>query len=93
VAAGRGPLAGHLEAHFVSERYQDLRNSPALRIPPALTFNAGAALRVARQPEARLALELRNVLDDRTIQDGFGNPLPGRTVMITLRVAGGKDAP
>jgi iron complex outermembrane receptor protein len=93
LAAGRGPLAAHVEAHAVSERYQDLRNSPALRIQPALTFNAGAALRVTRRPDARVALELRNVLDDRTIQDGFGNPLPGRTVMVTLRVAGGKDTP
>ncbi len=93
LAAGRGRLAGHLEAHAVSEQFQDLRNSPALRIPPAFTFNAGGSVRLARHPDVRLTLDLRNLLDDRTLQDGFGNPLPGRTVMITVRLAGGKDAP
>jgi len=93
LAAGSGPLAGHVEAHALSEQFPDLRNSSTLRILPALTFNAGASFRFARHPDARLALEVRNLLDDRTIQDGFGNPLPGRMVMITVRIAGGKDAP
>lgn len=93
LAAGGGPLAGHVEAHALSEQFPDLRNSPTLRIPPALTFNAGGSLRLTRRPETRLALEVRNLLDDRTIQDGFGNPLPGRTVMLTVLIAGGKDAP
>jgi len=93
LAAGSGPLAGHIEAHAVSEQFQDLRNSPSLRIQPALTFNAGGSFRLAQHPDTRLALEVRNLLDDRTLQDGFGNPLPGRMVMITVRIAGGKDAP
>lgn len=93
LAAGGGPLAGHVEAHALSEQFPDLRNSPSIRIPPALTFNAGGSFRFARHPDARLALELRNLLDDRTLQDGFANPLPGRTVMLTVRIAGGKDTP
>jgi outer membrane cobalamin receptor len=93
VGAERGALAGHVEAHYLSSQYQDLSNSPALRVPSALTFNTGGSVRLARRPDTRLHLEIRNVLDDRSLQDGFGNPLPGRMVMLTLRVAGGKEAP
>ncbi len=93
LTGGRGPVAAHAEAQWISAQFQDLANSPALRVPPALTFGAGASVRLVRRPETRLALEVRNLADDRTLQDGFGNPLPGRTVMITLRVSGGKDAP
>ena len=40
---------------------------------------------LAAAPELRLALEVRNALDRRTLLDPIGNPLPGRTVMVTLR--------
>ena len=41
---------------------------------------------VARRPlRVRLGLEVRNLLDQRTIEDPIGNPLPGRMVMVTLR--------
>jgi iron complex outermembrane receptor protein len=89
LAAGRGAVDGHAEAQYVSAQYQDLRN--LIPIPDALSFNVGAALRVWRRPDARVHLEIRNVLGDRSLQDGFGNPLPGRMVLVTLRVAGGKD--
>jgi outer membrane receptor protein involved in Fe transport len=91
LAAGPPAVNGHVEAHYLSEQYQDLRNSPGLRVPPSLTFNAGASVRLFRSPETRLGLEIRNVLDDRSLQDGFGNPLPGRMVMVTLRLAGEKE--
>ena len=65
----------------------------ASRAAGVWSFNAGGSFRFTRHPDARLALELRNLLDDRTLQDGFGNPLPGRMVMITVRIAGAKDAP
>ncbi len=93
LAGERGPVAAHAEAQWISAQFQDLANSPALRVPPVLAFGAGASVRLIHRPETRLALEVRNLADDRTLQDGFGNPLPGRTVMITLRVSGGKDAP
>ena len=32
-----------------------------------------------------LHLEVRNLLDDRTLNDGLGNPLPSRLVLLTLR--------
>lgn len=89
LAAGRGPIEAHAEAHHASRQCQDLRN--LLPIPETLAFNVGGAVSVARRPDTRLHLDLRNVLGDRTLQDGFGNPLPGRMVMLTVRVAGGKD--
>jgi hypothetical protein len=32
-----------------------------------------------------LHLEVKNLLDDRTLTDGLGNPLPSRLVLLTLR--------
>ena len=92
LSAEPGPVAAHVEAQYIASQYQDLSNSPALLVPPALVFNVGTSLRLWRRPLTRLGIEIRNVLDDRSLQDGFGNPLPGRMVMVTLRVAGGKDA-
>lgn len=88
-----GPFAAHAEVQYVSSQYQDRRNSPGLLVPAAFTVQGGASLRVWRSPDAHVGLEIRNVLDDRSLQDGFGNPLPGRMVMLTARVAGGKDSP
>jgi vitamin B12 transporter len=78
-----GPAGAHVEAHWVGRQFDDDHNLVA--IPAALTWNAGASLRVARSPELSVALEARNLLDDRTLQDGFGNPLPGRMVLLSLR--------
>lgn len=80
-----GPLELHAEAHLVSRQWLDMRN--AVAVPEALTFHAGASLRLRRRPEVRLHLEVRNLADDRTLQDTFGNPLPGRMVLVALRVA------
>jgi iron complex outermembrane receptor protein len=91
LAAGHDPIDVHVEAHALSEQFQDLQNSGGLRVPAALTFNVGGGVRLWRRPDLRLHLDIRNVLDDRTLQDGFGNPLPGRMVMLTLRAAWGKD--
>jgi iron complex outermembrane receptor protein len=87
-----GPLELHAEAHLVSRQWLDMRN--AVAVPAALTFHAGASLRLWRRPEVRLHLEVRNLGDDRTLQDTFGNPLPGRMVLVALRVASrGPDRP
>lgn len=90
LAAAPGPVEVHGEVHWVAAQYGDAENSAALRIPAALTFNAGIAARLTHAPELRLGLEVRNLLDDRSLQDGFGYPLPGRMVLLTLRVVGGK---
>jgi vitamin B12 transporter len=91
LAGERGPVAAHAEVQYVSLQFLDLANSSSLEVPAGSTVNVGASLRVLRRPDSRLDLEVRNLLDDRHLQDGFGNPLPGRMVMLTVRVAGGKD--
>jgi iron complex outermembrane receptor protein len=78
-----GPVELHAEVQVVGRQYLDAANTRAT--PAALLVGAGASLRLARQPELRLHLELKNLADDRTLQDGLANPLPGRMVMITLR--------
>ncbi|HET9551400.1 MAG TPA: TonB-dependent receptor [Anaeromyxobacteraceae bacterium] len=82
-AAAPGPLEAHVEAHYVGLRYQDRRN---LRpVPATLLWNAGASVRLWGAPAVRLHLDVKNLLDDRTLTDGLGNPLPSRMVMVTLR--------
>jgi len=83
-----GPAELHLEVHHVGRRFRDSRNLDPL--PATLVWNAGAAWRLLARPRLRLHLEVRNLADDRTLGDGFGNPLPGRMVMLTLR-AGSTD--
>ena len=89
LALAPGPLSLHAEAHFVGAQWADDRNLAP--IPAATVWNAGGGVRLWRQPDVRLALELRNLLDVRSLLDGFGNPLPGRSVLVTLR-AGSTDA-
>jgi iron complex outermembrane receptor protein len=91
VEADPGPVAAHVEVHHVGAQWNDLRN--VQRIAPALVLNAGLAARLVRRPDLRAHVEVRNLLDDRTLTDGFLNPLPGRTVMVTLRMSGGKESP
>ncbi len=78
-----GPAALHVEAQYVGRQWAD--DHELQPIPAALLWNAGASLGLRRAPVLRLSLEIRNLLDDRTQQDGFGNPLPGRMVLVTLR--------
>jgi outer membrane cobalamin receptor len=85
VAVAPGPVEAHLEAHYVGAQWQDARNVNA--IDAVLAWNAGASLRLGRDPEVRLGVEVRNLIDDRTLQDPYGNPLPGRMALVTLRVA------
>ena len=91
LAAAPGRVEVHGEAHYVAAQWGDAESSAALRIPAALTLNAGASVLLARAPDLHLGLEVRNLLDDRSLQDGFGYPLPGRMALVTLRVAGGKE--
>lgn len=79
-----GAAGGHLEAQYVGLQYLDSRNIHSA--PPSLVVNAGAFARILRSPEVRIGAEVKNLLDDRTLQDGFGYPLPSRTLLVTLRV-------
>jgi len=77
-----GPAEAHVELHYVGRQWADDHNLN--EIPAALVWNAGAGVALRRDPALRLAVELKNLLDDRALQDAYGNPLPGRTVWITL---------
>jgi vitamin B12 transporter len=81
IAPGRAEL--HAEAHYVGRQFRDSRNVSA--IPAALVWNAGGSLRIARSPAIRIQAEVRNVADDRRLEDPFGYPLPGRMVLVSLR--------
>jgi iron complex outermembrane receptor protein len=83
-AVAPGPATAHVECHYVGAQHQDTRHVLP-RIPAALVWNAGASIGVVRRPDVRLHLELKNVLDDRTLQEPLGGPLPGRMVMLTVR--------
>jgi len=79
-----GVAGGHLEVQFVGLQYLDSRNLHSA--PASLVVNTGAFARILRSPEVRIGAEVKNLLDDRTLQDGFGYPLPSRTLLVTLRV-------
>jgi len=84
-----GPAGGNAEVQYVGSQYLDSRNIQSA--PASLVVNAGAFVRILRSPEVRVTLEVRNLLDDRTLQDGFGYPLPSRMVLATVRVGSTKE--
>jgi iron complex outermembrane receptor protein len=86
LGAERGPLAAHLELQHLGRQWLDALEVTS--VAPSTTVGAGLSLRVVPRPELRLHLEVRNLADVRTLQDGFGNPLPGRSVMLTARLGG-----
>ncbi len=59
----------------------------------ALERRPGLDVSVLPDPELHLHLEVRNLLDDRTVEDGFMNPLPGRAVFLTLRAGSPERQP
>jgi iron complex outermembrane receptor protein len=79
-----GPAAdAHAETQWISRQWLAFgRTAP---VPQALTFGAGASVRLWRAADLRLHVEVRNLLDVRTLDDSYGNPLPGRTVLVTVR--------
>jgi iron complex outermembrane receptor protein len=91
IGAG-GPLAdAHVESQWISRQY--LGEGRVAPIRDALTFGAGASVLLWRAASLRLHVEVRNLLDDRTLQDSFDNPLPGRTVLVTLRAGSRPEKP
>jgi vitamin B12 transporter len=85
-AIGRGPLEAHADVQYVGSQFLETRNLQP--IAPVTAVGLGASARVWRRPDVRIHVEAKNLLDDRTLQDGFGNPLPGRMVLFTLRAEG-----
>jgi iron complex outermembrane receptor protein len=83
-----GPVDAHVELHAVGRQWSDPTNLN--EVPPANVWNAGAGLLLSRKPAVRLDVEVRNLLDDRELQEAFGYPLPGRSAWVTLS-AGSTD--
>jgi outer membrane receptor protein involved in Fe transport len=84
VALEQSAWGAHGECHWVGSQFHDPQN---LRpFPATTTFHAGGFVRLLARPDLRLALEVKNLLDDRTVVDAFGNPLPARTILFTVRV-------
>jgi outer membrane receptor protein involved in Fe transport len=84
VSIDPGVAGAHLEAQYVGLQYLDSRNIHS--VPASLVVNAGAFARITRNPEIRIGAEVKNLLDDMTLQDGYGYPLPSRTLLVTFRV-------
>ncbi len=83
------PAEAHLELRSVGRQYQDRLNT--LLLAAATTWGAGASVQLLREPRLSVHLQVDNLSDRRDLVDGFGNPLPGRSVMVTLR-AGTTDS-
>jgi iron complex outermembrane receptor protein len=91
LAAG-GPAAdAHVEGQWIARQW--LGFGHAAPLPAALTFGAGSSVRLWRAAGLRLHVEVRNLLDVRTLTDSYDNPLPGRTVLVTLRAGSNTEKP
>ncbi len=91
LGVGGAAADAHAEAQWISRQFLAL--GEAAEVGEALTFGAGASVRLARTAGLRLHVEVRNLLDVRTLDDSFGNPLPGRTVLVTLRAGSNTENP
>ena len=84
VSLDGGLAGGNAEVQYVGRQFLDTYNSQSA--PAAFVLNGGVFVRLLREPEVRLTGEVKNLLDDRTLQDGFGYPLPSRTFLVTLQL-------
>jgi len=73
-------LEGYAESSFTSAMP---RNSFDVRLATQLVFNAGAGVRAAGP--LWIDLEVKNLLDDQTLEDLFQYPLPGRSIAVVAR--------
>ncbi|MGC4000941.1 MAG: TonB-dependent receptor [Anaeromyxobacter sp.] len=86
-----GRFEAHAEGRWVRDQYRDERNEAP--VPDQTTFGAGVSWRVLDRPRLSVHLQVDNLTDDRSLQDGFGNPLPGRTALLSLRVGSTQAGP
>jgi iron complex outermembrane receptor protein len=91
LGVGSDPAELHAECQWVSRRWVDLANQAS--VPASFTVGVGGSVRLLRNPDVHLDLEVRNLLDDRTVEDGFMNPLPGRAFLATLRAGNAERKP
>jgi len=83
LAVAPSPFEAHVELRRTRVQFQDRYD--VKRLPDASTVGAGASVRFLSSPRASLHVQIDNLTDRRDLVDGFGNPLPGRSVMVTLR--------
>ena len=88
LSVGGPAVDAHAETQWISEQWLGFGHSAP--ISEAFTVGAGGSVGLWRPAGIRLHVDVRNLLDVRTLQDSYGNPLPGRTILVTLR-AGGSD--
>jgi iron complex outermembrane receptor protein len=91
LGVGGAAADAHGEAQFISRQWLALGRHR--EIGEALTFGAGGSIRLSRAAGLRLHVEVRNLLDVRTLDDSYGNPLPGRTVLVTIRAGHDTERP
>jgi len=85
-------FGAHVEGHWVGKQFRDLPNIPG-RFFSTSALHAGGFVRLAARPDLRVALEVKNLLDNRTLKDAFNAPLPSRTVLVTVRLASPTETP
>jgi iron complex outermembrane receptor protein len=83
LGAGGEAAEAHAEAQWISRQWIDGANRR--QIHAAFTMGAGGSVRLLARPALHLHGEVKNLLDDLSLTDSFGNPLPGRTVLFTVR--------
>jgi len=74
-------VEGYAESRFTSSMPRNQYDTAAQAAQ--LVFNAGAGFRVAGP--LWLDVEVKNLLDDRTLEDIFQYPLPGRSIAVIAR--------
>jgi hypothetical protein len=72
---------GYAESSFTSSMPRNTYDSA--RLPAQAVFNAGAGMLVAGP--LWIDIEVKNVLDDQTLEDLFQYPLPGRSIALIAR--------
>ncbi|ABS27753.1 TonB-dependent siderophore receptor [Anaeromyxobacter sp. Fw109-5] len=89
-AVSPGRFGAHVQVEHARDQYLGVLNQET-PLPDVTLVGAGASIRFLRRPALALHVEVDNVADDRTLVDGYGNPLPGRTWMVTLRAASSQE--
>ncbi len=74
-------LEGYAESSFTSAMP---RNDFGVQLAAQLVFNAGLGVRAAGP--LWIDVEVKNLLDDQTLEDLFQYPLPGRSIAVIARV-------
>lgn len=104
---GVGRVRAGVSLSYASEAFLEDSNTPSAVIPPRALVGATASWSPAFASRLTVGVSASNLLDQRTstltredgsegrvaIQDYFGYPLPGRSLLVSLTVASGRDAP